>query len=92
VDWLQLLQSLGLPTTLLAVILLALGRAGVWAGRNLLQPLVTKHIEFLDKAIKANDAIAANQVALAASQAQITEALQNIHDRLDLIAKGGPRV
>jgi hypothetical protein len=90
VDWLQLLQSLGLPTTLLAVILLALGRAGVWAGRNLLQPLVTKHIEFLDKAIKANDAIATNQVALAASQAQITEALQNIHDRLDQLAKGGP--
>jgi hypothetical protein len=79
-DWVSLIQTLGLPTALLLLILLALGRAGVWAANNLVKPLVDKHIEFLDKAIEANDTIAR-------SQAEITKALMTMNDRLDRLSK-----
>jgi hypothetical protein len=79
-DWVSLIHSLGLPTALLLLILMALGRAGVWAANNLMKPLVDKHIEFLDKAIEANDKIAT-------SQAEITRALLTMNDRLDRLSK-----
>ena len=74
--WLQIAQSFGLPVGILAVVLFALWRVLIWAGANVVAPLVAKHLAFLDRILAAQD-------AQTDALAKITGALSKVNDRLD---------
>ena len=88
--WWTVIQTVGLPTGLLLIILFTLYKGAVWAANNLIKPLVTKHIEFLDATIHSMKSIADGQQAIAENhrsmlefQAKITGALAKVNERLE---------
>jgi hypothetical protein len=82
-DWVQVAQTFGLPVVLLLLLLLALWRVLRWTGDNVVKPLVAKHLEFMDSAMKAMGTLATNMEAQTRSLAQITGALSTVQARLD---------
>jgi hypothetical protein len=90
-DWQNLLQNLGLPVTLLFAVLLALWKALVWSGTNLIKPLADKHIEFLDRTISSMDRIAVNQEKCVELQAQVSSLLEQISRRVDTLSPSNSR-
>jgi hypothetical protein len=60
-DWPNLIQTLGVPVTLLFAILFGLWRVLVWSGANVVQPLVGKLVEFLERQAASTEKLAVNQ-------------------------------
>jgi hypothetical protein len=48
-DWLQIAQSLGIPVMCLVALAVAVWKGIIWIGKYILQPLATKHMDFVDK-------------------------------------------
>lgn len=88
-EWLQILQTVGVPVFALIAFAYAVWRAIVWLGTNIAQPLVQKHIAFLD-AVSTNvekQARAVESMALAREgeidrYEAITNKLEAIHRAL----------
>ena len=45
----QLFQAVGIPVACMIVMGLGIWRAGKWSAKNVIEPLVSRHMQFLDK-------------------------------------------
>lgn len=55
--WMEAVKTLGLPTVFLGVMTYMVWSAGVWTGQNVVMPLFTKQIAFIDEATKATQSM-----------------------------------
>lgn len=76
-EWVQLAQTGGVALCMLVVFVMAAGKFAKWAGERFdryVDPLVKKHIELIDRLIKATD-------ALVDAQTEAARQLQSINQR-----------
>src|SRR5262245_32583467 len=81
----DLLQNFGFPVALLAVIFIALSRASVWFGKEIVKPLADRHVKFLDElsAGMANQSQAMQTMSI--QQTRHWEFIKEIMDKLEIM-------
>lgn len=79
-DWFSIAQSFGLPVVLLAFMCYTLYNFGKWAGVNIVMPLVTRCIQFIDSVDKT-------QIRNADTNSKIVDTMSNVLDRVEKLSE-----
>lgn len=77
-SWVDAVQKVGIPAGLLALMGWALYKSGMWAGDNVVKPLVSRGVTFLDKLETATERMADNLSDLTAQGVKNGQELERI--------------
>jgi|LakMenEpi13Sep09_1017268.scaffolds.fasta_scaffold02007_5 hypothetical protein len=93
-SWIVIAEKIGIPTFILMSFAIASYKVIIWLGENILIPVTTKHIEFLDnieKSLKAADKFSQDLMTLQKSTFKqidnISETQENIEKCLKAITQ-----